>query len=184
MLSSINHNGEMIEIDKSKSPTQATTPKKSELLSSYCSVSATKKKLDMSCEKDTPVKDVVPVKHLECVNDTLPVKDPTDGTLPERSYSGKKRGRKIGDGKKLKITVAEWWDVCCDWYQKLKIKMNQAAFLRSTKTSEKFTGTKSQQQSFRKFLKKYDNEPLWRPSKKFKTHKRHFVPLEEKLINI
>ena len=124
-------NGEMIEIDKSQSPTQeATTPKKSELLSSYFSVSATRKtKLDMSCEnkEDTPVKDVVLVKYLECVNDMPPVKDLTEGTLPERLYSGKKRGRKIGDGKKLQIIVAEWWDVC-DWYQKLKIKLNQAAF--------------------------------------------------------
>lgn len=156
------------------------TPK-SQLLSPLGSVSATKKKLDMSCEKETTVKDAAPVKDAESLKDEPPVKDAAEGALPERSYSGKKRGRKVGDGKKLEIAVAEWWHVC-DGYRKSKVKMNKTALLKSTNTSDKFTGTKSQQQSFGRYLEKYDSDPAWRPVKKFKTHKRLFEPLEDKLI--
>ena len=106
---------------------------------------------------------------------------PDDAEPHPRLYSGKKRGRKAGDGKKYEITVAEWWGVC-DSYRKATLKMSKTSFLKSSMTSQKFSGSKSQQQSFGRYLKRYDNDPDWKPVKKFKFHKRPFAPIEEKLI--
>eukprot|EP00957_Ditylum_brightwellii_P137459 10480130-Ditylum_brightwellii.AAC.1 len=59
--------------------------------------------------------------------------------------------------------------------------MSKAVFLRSSHTSPLFTGSRSQQASSVKFLKKYDNGYL-KPMNLMRIGHRKYTVIEDKLV--
>jgi hypothetical protein len=96
--------------------------------------------------------------------------------------SGKKRGIKVGSKLKTKHSLEDWY-IACEVYRNIPQRepMSKAAFLRSSKSSEGFTGTVSEQQIFGRKLKEFDNESL-KPLALLRSCKRKFTVVEDKLI--
>jgi len=95
----------------------------------------------------------------------------------------KKRGRKKGSGTTLDITRGQWYHACKK-YRELdgSVKMSHTEFLRSDQTEKVFTSTRSQRQSFGRWLKKYDDGSLQDSSAK-REKIRKFTEIEDKLIS-
>ena len=68
----------------------------------------------------------------------------------------KTSGQKKVSGASLVITLVNWYGAC-ETYRNLEIKMTAIGFSKSNRSSHLFSGTKSQQQSFGRMLKKFDN---------------------------
>ena len=72
---------------------------------------------------------------------------------------GKKRGVKPGSNIKTNKTHEDWY-LACEAYRALASqgsKMKRSSFLKSSHFSAWFTGTKSEEQYFGRFLVKFDN---------------------------
>ena len=91
-----------------------------------------------------------------------------------------KRGVKKGSNVNVNLTLNHWYEVCEIYRKKLKVKMSLAQFLKSDHTSEQFDGSKSQQVSFGKYLKKFDNGEL-KPIPMKRQRERKYVQVEQKL---
>ena len=91
-----------------------------------------------------------------------------------------KRGLKKGSNVNVNLTLNHWYEACDTFRKKLKVKMSMAQFLKSSHTCDLFDGSKSQQVSFGKYLKKYDNNEL-KPIAMKRQRERKYVQVEEKL---
>lgn len=91
-----------------------------------------------------------------------------------------KRGVKKGSNVNVNLTLNQWYEVCEIYRKKLKVKMSMAQFLKSDHTSKQFDGRKSQQVSFGKYLKKFDNGEL-KPIPMKRQRERKYVQVEQKL---
>jgi hypothetical protein len=97
------------------------------------------------------------------------------------STKGLKRGPKDG-GTRNEITKDSWYAACVLKNSSDTLKrMSIGLFLKSNLSGEQFTGTKSQQVLFAKYLKKYENGEL-RPLTKKRVRQSKYVALEEKLV--
>ena len=75
---------------------------------------------------------------------------------------GKKRGVKLGSNTKAD-KIHEDWYLACEAYRKLAsqdIKINSNSFINYSHFSACFTGAKSEEQYFGRFLVKFDNGQL------------------------
>ena len=76
-------------------------------------------------------------------------------TLQLHLLSAKKRKEaKAGSKTNSKKTIADWYQVCDDYYN-LGTTMSKAQFLKSDRTADKFSGTQSEQQTFCTIYEKY-----------------------------
>jgi len=98
-----------------------------------------------------------------------------------KSTKGLKRGPKDG-GTRNEISKDSWYAACVLKNSSDTLKrMSIGLFLKSNLSGEQFTGTKSQQVLFAKYLKKYENGEL-RPLTKKRVRQSKYVALEEKLV--
>ena len=74
-----------------------------------------------------------------------------------------------------------YWDGACEAYWNLEIKMTAIEFLKSSRSSHFFSGTKIQQQSFGRMLKKFDNGKLENIYGK-RAKDRKFSDIKDKVI--
>ena len=96
---------------------------------------------------------------------------------------GKNRGVKSGSNFKADKTHKDW-SLACEAYRKLAsqdVKMKRSSFLNSSHCAACFTGTKSEEQSFGRFLVKFDNGKL-EASAVIRGHSRKCAEIEKKLI--
>ena len=99
----------------------------------------------------------------------------------DKKQSVRRKGRRKGPSV-LPINIAEWYNAC-QTYRGLEVKMKQAEFLRSDLSSSKFTKcTRSQQQSFGRMLKKYDDGVL-KPHEGKRDKIRKYITIEKKMID-
>ena len=92
-----------------------------------------------------------------------------------------RRGRKKGEGAPLTITVGQWYHAC-KTYRDNTNNMSKAQFLRCNTSDDVFNGSVSQQQSFGRMLKKFDDGVLI--DSKMKRIKKTLYPgVEKKLID-
>ena len=68
-------------------------------------------------------------------------------------------GQKKVNGASLVITLAGWY-IACDAYRNIKIKMTSVEVLQPSRSSQLFSGAKSQQRSFGRMRKQIDNRNL------------------------
>ena len=91
-----------------------------------------------------------------------------------------KKGPEIGTKYSNDLTNDDWYDAC-DTYNKLKVKMSKAAFLRTSLVPRSLnTSTKIQQSSFGKMYKKYLAKEL-KPDKVKRKRKRKFEAIKKLL---
>mmetsp|Transcript_4384 Transcript_4384/g.5707 ORF Transcript_4384/g.5707 Transcript_4384/m.5707 type:complete len:339 (-) Transcript_4384:24-1040(-) len=112
----------------------------------------------------------------------VPVKKhvPSKSKLSSNASLSSKRGLKKGSSVNVNLTLNHWYEVCDIFRNKLKVKMSMAQFLKSNHTSNLFDGSKSQQVSFGKYLKKFDNNEL-KPVAMKRQRDRKYIQVEEKL---
>jgi hypothetical protein len=91
------------------------------------------------------------------------------------------RGAKEGT-KRNEIPKDEWFALCVKKNSTEAFKkMTNAQFLKSSESGEVFTGTVSQQISFRRYLKQFENGEL-KPSGKKRSRESKYKVLEDKLV--
>ena len=67
-----------------------------------------------------------------------------------------KTGPRHGLTNNSERTLADWYQVCDDYYNLGTFTMmSKAQFLQSDRTADKFSGTQSEQQTFRTIYQKY-----------------------------
>jgi len=94
----------------------------------------------------------------------------------------KKTGPKAGSKNDSTKTLADWYKVCNDFHT-LGTKMSRTQFLKSDLTSEKFSGTQSEQMTFSNNYKKYLQKELDPDGGDRKRKRTPMYPeLEKKLV--
>ena len=97
------------------------------------------------------------------------------------STNGMKRGAKKGNSRK-EISKDVWYAVCVKKNSTDALRqMTNAQFLKSAMSGTDFTGTRSEQVSFGKYLRKYQNGEL-KPTSKKRSRKSKYKAMENKLV--
>jgi hypothetical protein len=97
------------------------------------------------------------------------------------STNGMKPGAKKGKSHK-EISKDVWYAVCVKKNSTDALRqMTNAQFLKSAMSGTDFTGTRSEQVSFGKYLRKYQNGEL-KPTSKKRIRKRKYKAMEDKLV--
>ena len=94
--------------------------------------------------------------------------------------AGPKKREKKGSGAYLVVNLGDLYGAC-EAYRNLEIKMTVVEFFKSSRSSYLFSGTKIQQQSFGRMLKKFDNRKLGNTDGK-RAKYRNFSGIKDKLI--
>lgn len=98
------------------------------------------------------------------------------------STNGMKPGAKKGNSRK-EISKDVWYAVCVKKNSTDALRqMTNAQFLKSAMSGTDLTGTRSEQVSFGKYLKKYQNGEL-KPTSKKRSQKSKYKAMEDKLVN-
>ena len=107
----------------------------------------------------------------------------TTTAAPAATYSGKKRGPKLGTKISTNINAQEWYDAVLLYHKLLpKHHFTQTSFLKSAVSGDKFDGSRSQQGTFSQKLKQHAKGKL-RPSQMKRIRMGKFEDVEKKLVH-
>ena len=101
----------------------------------------------------------------------------------KRSENGNKVGLKPGQRVNCSKTMEDWYHACQKFLECKKKNgfLTRKAFLESKASGDKFSGHLIEQQSFGRYLKKFENGEL-KPTNQKRSRQRRFKSIEEKMF--